>query len=197
MENSFAKQYGLQNDFILLYGGNVGLSQDWESFLFAAKELSHLPIQFVIVGNGARSAWLTQEVEKRGLHNVRLLGYQPRERMSEINAGADVCTIPMKASTTTDTFPSKIYTMLACAKPVIVQANENSELSWLIHRARCGSVVQPDNPQAYADAVLHAYNNREHLAIEGERGRKFVEEEYSKEAIAHKYNKLIDELLVK
>jgi len=78
-ENEFARQHGLVDGFVVLYGGNIGLSQDWESFMRAAEELARLPIQFVVVGGGVRGAWLEQECAARKLANVRLLGY-PTEK---------------------------------------------------------------------------------------------------------------------
>ena len=101
----------------------------------------------------------------------------------------------MKANTTTDTFPSKIYTILACAKSVIVQADEGSELSDLIRTHRCGRVVAPGSPRAYAEAIAKAYDERTTLRSEGESGRQFVLKEYSKEAVAQKYDRLIKDLV--
>lgn len=141
--NAFTEEHNLSDDFVVLYGGNIGLSQDWESLLFAAKCLSHLPIKFVIVGDGVRRKWLENEVAKHGLRNVKLLGYQSRESMPQINASSDIGTIPMKATTTSDTFPSKIYTIMACAKSVIVSADADSELSWIIKQSGCGRVAPP------------------------------------------------------
>jgi colanic acid biosynthesis glycosyl transferase WcaI len=193
--NAFSGQHGLDDDFVVLYAGNIGLSQDWESLLFAAAQHAELPIRYVIVGDGARRQWLENEVRRRRLENVRLLGYQPRERMPEINASSDIHTIPMKRETTRDTFPSKIYSILASARPAVVSADPDSELEWVIQRAGSGRVVTPEDPQAYADAVLRAYVERDGLAAEGQRGRRFVEGEYSKEAVGRKYDRLIRELL--
>jgi colanic acid biosynthesis glycosyl transferase WcaI len=193
--NAFSEAHGLSKDFVVLYGGNIGLSQDWESMLYAAKTLAHLPIKFVLVGDGAKGKWLEHEIKVQGLEkNVLMLGYQSRETMPLINAASDIGTIPMKTDTTTDTFPSKIYTILACARSVIVSADADSELNWLITQARCGRVVMPDDPQAYADAVRKAYEDRETLPDEGQRGRLFIEREYSKEVVAQKYDSLIQEL---
>ncbi len=193
--NEFAAQHGLDNDFVVLYGGNIGLSQDWESLLFAAAVHAELPIRYVIAGDGARRAWLEAEVARRGLKNVQLLGYQPRELMPLINASSDISTIPMKATTTQDTFPSKIYSILASARPAVVSADPGSELEWVIQQAQCGQVVAPEDPRAYADAVLKAYHERDQLPAAGMRGRSFVEEEYSKEAVGRKYDLLIRELV--
>lgn len=193
-DNAFAKKHGLLEDFVVLYGGNVGIVQDWESVLFAAETLSSLPIQFVIVGDGARWKWLSDEITKRGLQNVRLLGYQSKELMPQINASCDIATIPMTRTGAKDGFPSKIYTNLASARPVIVSADHDAEMATIVRRAGCGRVVPPEDRQAFADAVLSAYHERESLPAEGERGRKFVEKDYSIEAIARKYDSLIYQL---
>jgi colanic acid biosynthesis glycosyl transferase WcaI len=193
-DNPFAKKHGLLEDFIVLYGGNVGIVQDWESVLYAADTLSSLPIRFVIVGDGARWSWLSDEIAKRGLHNVLLLGYQSKELMPQINASCDVAVIPMTRTGAQDGFPSKIYTNLASARPVIVSAEQNAEMAAIVRRVGCGRSVPPEDPQGFSDAILAAFRDRELLPAEGERGRKFVEKDYSKEAIARKYNALIQHL---
>jgi len=193
--NSFAEQYGLLDRFTVLYGGNLGLTQDWESLLAAAQALSDKPIVFVLVGDGVRRSWLESEIKRRHLTNVRLLGYQPRELMPEINAASDLGTIPMTRTSTTDTFPSKIYTIMACGKPVVVSADPNSELAWLVAQAGCGQVVPPEDPRAYTRAILRAFEDQEGGAAAGERGRQYVRQTYSKEAVGQAYCRLVETLL--
>jgi colanic acid biosynthesis glycosyl transferase WcaI len=192
--NQFAEQNGLLNDFVVGYAGNIGLSQDWESLLFAAETVRQLPIRFVIVGDGVTRKWLEAEVRERGLINVRLLGYQPRELMPLINASCDIATIPMRAKSTVDTFPSKIYTILACGRSCVVSADEDSELAWVIRQSGCGRWVPPENPQAYTNAICQAFTSRGSLAAEGAKGREFVEKDYSKEVVALQYDRLIRRL---
>lgn len=193
--NSFAERYDLINDFVILYAGNIGLSQDWESMMYAAQKVAGLPIKFIITGDGVRREWLQQEIETRGLTNIQLLGYLPKDWVPEIYASSSLCTIPMKTDSTTDTFPSKIYSIMASGRAVLVSADLDSELSWVIEQSGCGRVVTPENPEAYADAVLKAYQERSLLDEEGMNGRRFVERDYSKEAGAHKYDLLIRELV--
>lgn len=192
--NPFSKKHDLMNDFIVLYGGNVGLVQDWESVLFAAEKLSNLPVRFVIVGDGMRWKWLSNEITNRGLKNMTLLGYQNKELMPEINASCDVAMIPMTRAGAQDGFPSKVYSILASAKPVIVSADNTAEMAAMVRRIGCGRVVPPEDPQAYADAVLKAYHERESLPSEGERGCEFVRNNFSKEVVSKKYDVLIQDL---
>lgn len=193
-DSRFATEHGLTSDFVVLYGGNIGLVQDWESVLYAAESLREMPIKFVIVGDGSRRQWLADEVRKHELGNVKLLGYQPKEAMPQINANCDIGIIPMTHAGSLDGFPSKIYTNMASAKPVIASAAPGSEMAWIIGRSGCGRVVPPEDRQALCDAVLAAYRDRDALHAEGMRGRRFVEEGYSKQAIASRYDALIQEL---
>ena len=194
-ENSFARENGLIDEFVVLYGGNIGLSQDWESMLHAAQELSELRIVFVIVGDGVMSKWLREEVEARRLKNIRFLGYQSRSMMAMVNASCDVCMIPMKTATTIDTFPSKIYTIMACGKPVIVQADPNSELEWLMKKVDCGYVAPPDNSKAFTEAVRRAHDERDLLHAKGMKGLELVRALYSKEVVGSQYDRLVRELV--
>lgn len=193
-DNAFAREHGLLDDFVVLYGGNIGPGQDWESVLHAAEALCDLPLQFVIVGGGARASWLAKECSRRQLKNVRLLGYQSRSLMPQVNASADLCIIPMKAGTTRDGFPSKIYTIMASGKSVLVQADEDSELEWLVHHTRAGRVIRPGDPGAYAAAVRQAYEERSRLSEEGLRGREYVQTKYSVQAVGQAYDALVREL---
>jgi colanic acid biosynthesis glycosyl transferase WcaI len=152
-------------------------------------------VVFALVGDGARRTWLETEVARRSLGNVRLLGYQPRERMPEINASSDLGTIPMMRTSTSDTFPSKIYTIMACGKPVVVSADPDSELAWLVQQADCGRVIPPEDPRAYTEAIAEAFADRARLPAAGERGRAFVAQEYSKQVVGLAYARLVDKIL--
>jgi colanic acid biosynthesis glycosyl transferase WcaI len=193
-DNAFAREHGLIDDFVVLYGGNIGPGQDWDSFLSAAETLGHLPVLFVVVGGGGKATWLAEECSRRSLSSVRLLGYQPRSLMPLVNASCDLCTIPMKPGTTRDGFPSKIYTIMASGKSVLVQADEDSELAWLVRHTRSGRVVVPGDGAAYAAGVQAAFEQRAVLAEEGARGRDYVVSNYSVEAVGQAYDALVREL---
>jgi len=192
--NAFAAEHGLLDDFVVLYGGNVGFVQDWESVLVAASHVTDLPVQFVIVGDGGRREWLEREVSSRGFANVRLLGYQPKERMPEINAACDLAMVPLTVAGSKDGFPSKVYSNLACARPVLVSATPGSEMAALVAKGPCGRTTPPEDGLAFGAAVRTAFADRAKLEEEGRRGRELMEREYSKEAVARRYDTLIREL---
>ncbi|PUZ26254.1 glycosyltransferase WbuB [Chitinophaga parva] len=192
--NAFSAQHGLDDKFVIAYAGNIGFAQNWEPVLHAAKALEHLPVTFLIVGDGVRKAWLREQIAERGINTILLLDYQPREAMPLINASADLHTIVMSADMDNDGFPSKIYTILASGRPVLVSTGSDSPLSNLMRKANAQRKVGLNDNESYAAAIAKAYAEREQLPAEGAAGRAFIEGNYSKEAVAMQYHQLIQRI---
>jgi glycosyltransferase involved in cell wall biosynthesis len=193
-DNSFSRAHGLLDKFVVSYAGNIGVAQDWGPLMAAARNLADRPIQFVIVGEGTRSAWLREQIRQLNLRNVLLLPYQPRETIPQMNAASDITTILMHPSGGRDGFPSKIYTTLACAKPSIISTAKDCELCAIVRDSQCGWTVPAGDSEAYTSAILAAMSQRESLREIGLRGRDYVEQRFSLQAVAKRYDKLIRNL---
>lgn len=191
--NVFLRKNGLAGNFVVLYAGNIGLMQDWESVVFAAHHLSDYPIKFVVIGDGIRRRWLVDRIKELNLDNIVLIEYQSNWMMPSINASVDIVMIPMTRVGIRDGFPSKVYTSFASARPVIISADNDSEMEQLIKTSGCGRVAPPENHEVFCDAVLKAFNEKSSLEDEGMRGREFVLKHYSKQASAEKYSSIIYE----
>jgi len=187
--NPFARAHQLVDKFVVLYAGNIGLTQSLETMLAAAQALPLL--HFVIVGDGARRSWLEAQLAAHPLPNVLLLPYQPRSVVPQIYAAADLCLVPLKQGTAQETFPSKIYTIMAAGRPVIAAADADSELAWVVEHAGCGWAVPPDDTSALVAALSTAYAQRTHLAAMGTKGRAYVVANHSRPAVALRYDTLI------
>lgn len=195
-ENPFTEQHQLGDKFVVMYAGNIGLTQGFEIILDATTRLRHLPnLRFVIVGDGARRQWLEQQVATGQYPNVLLLPYQSPAVMPQLYGSCDLCLVPLKRGTAQDTFPSKIYTIMAAAKPVVASADPDSELYWLMGESDCGWAVPPDDAAALADAIESAYRSGESLRHKGEAGRLYVHAHHSSRAVAQKYDELIQSML--
>ena len=191
-QNSFSAQHELDNRFVVLYAGNIGLTQGFETIMAAAQQLADVPdVCFVIVGDGTRRAWLEEQLSQRTTSNVILLPYQPRSSVPQIYATSDVCLVPLKRGTAQETFPSKIYSIMAAGRPVIASVDPDSELAWVVERAECGWAVPPDDAEALATAIKSAYQRRSDLLAMGLRGRDYVVANHSRQAVARQYDSLI------
>lgn len=194
--NAFAQAHDLVDKFVVLYAGNIGLTQGFETILAAAQRLQHLSdLRVVIVGDGARRAWLTETLAAGQAPNVLLLPYQPRSLVPQIYGAADLCLVPLKRGTAQETFPSKIYTIMAAERPVIAAADPDSELAWVVDHAGCGWSVPPDDATALATAIATAYAERATLPAKGQQGRVYVLANHSRRAVAQRYDHLIRQLV--
>ena len=109
--------------FCVMFAGNIGEAQDFESIIEAAKIVKekNLDIHFVILGNGRKKEFVVQKVNEYGLNsNFHLLGAFPVENMPDFFACADALLVSLKKSEIFSlTIPSKVQSYLACGKPVI------------------------------------------------------------------------------
>ena len=196
-QNPFSAQYNLGDRFVVLYAGNIGLTQGFETILMAAHQLetSDPQICFVIIGDGARRDWLESQLSERNCANIILLPYQSKSSVPQIYATSDVCLVPLKRGTSQETFPSKIYSIMAAGRPVIVSSEANSELAWVVEHAECGWAVPPDDPDALASAIKNAYQRRSELQNMGLLGREYVIAHHSPQAVAQQYDRLIQTIV--
>ena len=157
--NAVAIELGLADGFVVMHSGNMGFAQDLDTLLDAAASLRDLrDVTVAIVGGGARRAALEARVRDEGLTNVRLLPYQPEERLSDTLASADVHVVSMKRGLEGCLVPSKLYGVLAAGRAYIAAAEPTTEVATIASGTGSGIVVPPGSAAGLAAAVrrLHA-----------------------------------------
>lgn len=150
----FRDELGLaDNDFVVLYSGNIGPKQALHLILEAALLLtSRKDIVFVIAGEGPEKQSLMEAY--RHLSNVRFIPLQPEERLCELLNFADVHVLPQLAGTADLVLPSKLGGMLASGKPCIVMADTGTELYEFLADA---ALLSPaGNTSALCEAIISA-----------------------------------------
>jgi len=196
--NPFSKEHDLDGRFVLLFAGNVGLSQGLDAVIDAAERLRHIPdIRFLIVGNGASKPGLVEKAEHLCLNNVLFLPFQDYERVPEMYATAGACLIPLRKGLTEDSVPCKLFTIMGAARPVIASVDRESDTHRVITEAQCGLCTPPEDAQELAEAILSLYEDRDRAAEMGERGRIYVENHYTSDSVARKYRDLFESLIKK
>ena len=85
--------------------------------------------------------------------------------------------------------------ILASGRPVIASVDQGSDTWNLIQRANCGLCVEPENPQALADAILHLYKDENYRARLGANGRAYVVQHHSRQAAAREFHRLLCSLV--
>lgn len=191
--NDFSRQHGLTGKFIVLYAGNLGLSQGLENVLSAAKILADQEdIRFVFVGDGSERENLQSKASQLNLSNVQFLPFQPRERLPEILALADISLVVLRRGIGVESLPSKTFSALASARPILASVEEESELCKLIQNAQAGICIPPENPALIAQKIMLLKNDPGLCSTYGLNGRNYVEQNNSVKTAAQKFEQLLD-----
>jgi colanic acid biosynthesis glycosyl transferase WcaI len=189
----YRREHGLEGRRVVMYAGNVGLSQSLDLVLDAARKLAdRTDVVFVINGGGSGRAAL--EDAATGLDNVRFIDFQPKERLAEVLAAGDVHLVPLRRGLARSSVPSKTYSILAAGRPVLASVDEGTEVARVVSEAGAGLAVPPDDPDAFTHALVTLLDEPERAAAMGRAGRSFVERWASPAAVAEQYEALFEEL---
>lgn len=116
-----------------------------------------------------------------------ILPHQPYSLVPQIYAASDVCLVPLALNTGSDAVPSKVYRIMACARPVMACAEPESDLAELVRLARSRTIVPPGSPEALAQAIDVAMRDPSACAAMGQTGRTHVMEHYPRDSISAQY----------
>jgi colanic acid biosynthesis glycosyl transferase WcaI len=123
------------------------------------------------------------------------LPFQPRNRLPEVLASADISLVVLKKGIGTGSLPSKTFSILASARPVIASVDEGSETWNLIQRSNAGLCVAPENPSALVDAIQALLADRELREQMGRNGRKWAKEKHSPDSAAAQFEMLLNQII--
>ncbi|WP_414583266.1 glycosyltransferase family 4 protein [Scytonema sp. PCC 10023] len=194
--NPFRIAYQLQDKFVVVYSGNIALTQGLETVIEAASRLCHIPeIVFVIAGEERALQRLQQYCQKCGADNVLLLPLVPREKLPEMLAAADVGLVVQKRNVISFNMPSKIPLLLASGRAIIASVPASGTAARAVRKSGGGVVVAPESPQALADGIMDLYTNPAKVAKLGHKGRQFAVERYSFEQALVEYEALFTEVI--
>lgn len=169
----------------IMFAGNVGEAQDFESILNAAKiTLSVAPeIYWIIVGDGRKLNWVKSEIVKRDLSNVLILGRFAIEDMPALFNVADIMLVTLKDSPALSlTVPAKIQAYMASSK--IILGMINGEGHALINNARCGASLKAGDFKGLAEKAVYLSKISVEDKVQYEKNSfAFYEKNFSKEKL--------------
>lgn len=171
--------------FRILFGGNVGNAQSFETILDAADRLKlHPEIHWMIIGDGHRRLWLEKEIHERNLsETVHVLGRRAPETMPRYFALADALLVSLRKDPVfAKTIPSKVQSYLACGRPVI--ASLEGEGAKVVDESGAGIVCEPENGGLLAKAALTLSRTSEETRnLMGEKGRLYYEKHFERDML--------------
>ena len=185
------------NTIKLLYAGNIGHAQSWEPLVELADRTRDLNVEFIVIGEGARRKYVEEEIQKRRLEKLHLLPYQPRELMPAILSYSDSSFIFMAPEMDGDGFPSKVYTIMACERPMLILSGENTPIINFLQGKGCAKLITEKDFDKKVDEMVAWLKSvtKEELVQMGKNGLAEIQDKYIKEKVTDMYCDLVDKLL--
>ena len=191
------KSLFINNDHLkLLYAGNIGMAQEWNTLIEVAKRTKDRPIDYYVIGEGVMRDFVADKLKELELSNIHLLPYQPRELMPEIIAFSDIQYIFMEPKIAAQGFPSKVYTIMASAKPLLVCSPDNTPIVNFLKDIDCAKIITADDVYSKAEEICQWLDSvsQERLRTMGQKGLAEIENKYSKDIVTKQYCNLISQL---
>jgi glycosyltransferase involved in cell wall biosynthesis len=188
-DNPFRREHGLDGKFVVMYSGNMSLAHPLETILEAAAMLADRPdVVFMFIGGGHGKRRVAEFIERSGAANIRLLPYEPLERLCYSLSAADVHVVSMGDDMVGIVHPCKVYNAMACARPLLLVGPSESHAGELIRRYGIGSRVDHGDVAGAAGAILEmASAGSAALAEMGRRARAAVEQDLSKATLCQAF----------
>jgi len=185
----------LPTGFRIMFAGNIGAAQDFETVLKAAERLrGYADIHWIVLGDGRMRNWVQDEVKRLRLEeSVHLLGKYPMEEIPRFLWHADALLVTLRSdSVFALTIPGKLQSYLACGRPIVGALD--GESARIIRESGAGVAVPAGDATALADAVLDLYQRPEAERIElGVRGEQYCASHFSRGSLLDQLEALMRE----
>jgi glycosyltransferase involved in cell wall biosynthesis len=185
----------LNDSFVVVYAGLLGIAQGLEATLEAASLLAAAEpaVHFLFIGDGPVKRALQERAKSLGLANVTFLSSQPREAIPGYLSAGDAALVPLTKKRLLGALPSKMFDAMACQRPVVLSAE--GEACQVLDQANAGLIVPPEDASAMAEAILRLRDDPLLCAAYGQNGRDAVIADYSRQAQAQQLVRLLQEVV--
>ena len=183
-------------EFRLVFTGAHGQANGLDAVLDAAQILKQRGvsgIRLIFIGAGGEKPRLIKRSETEGLqHLVTWIDPVSKTELAGILAHMDVGLMILKniPSFYYGTSPNKFFDYIANGMAVL-----NNYPGWvadMIQENKCGLIVKPDDPQAFADAVVWFRDHREETRTMGQRARRLAESSFDRDQLGDQFVNVLE-----
>jgi len=194
--NPYRAEWAIGDRLLVMYSGNFGLGHDVDTMLHAAERLRNDDrIRFAFVGGGKKKAQVESFVRERELANCILAPYQPRDRLEQLLAAADVHLASLSDGVEGIMVPSKVYGMMASARPSVFIGPAASEVARAIVESGGGFVIRCGDVEDLVACFEGYAADRALVAEHGHRARASLERSYTRDQLCHRWVQLLESLV--
>ena len=186
-----------KNSFKIMFAGNIGEAQDFNSILKAANKLKNNEnIHWIIIGDGRRSDWVKNKIIEYNIQSTfHMLGRHEIEKMPEYYSLADAMLFTLKDELIFSlTIPAKVQSYLACRKPILAMIN--GEASKIINDNKAGYTCSAGDYNALVKNINNMSSlDEKELNQLAENSLKCYKELFERDMLLKKAEKIFQEMI--
>lgn len=181
----------LRDRFVVLYLGNAGYGHEFATTIEAAALLRNEPVVFLFVGGGAMLRWIPQWTRQRGLSNILLRDYIPKEQTPSVMRDAGCALITLEEQMAGVMSPSKLHANLAMGLPILYVGPRETNVDDAITRFGCGISLRPGQAQEMADFIRQLMTDAQRRAELSRLSKAAFEQAYSDRQALPKFDEVL------
>jgi glycosyltransferase involved in cell wall biosynthesis len=158
------KKYGLKiNDFVLIFGGNMGKPQKIDNIIELAKSCSNdKDIKFLFVGKGTEAKRIKKTIKSQNIRNAIFIDFVPREDYEDITRSSDIGLISLDERFTVPNFPSKSIDYMRLGLPILASLDDCSAKDYgklIQDELKCGLISSARDTENFKQNLYKIKND--------------------------------------
>ncbi len=167
-------KYGLENKFVVVFGGNMGKPQQLENVLALADEVSsYTEILFLLLGEGVQMNNLEKEINRIGLANIKIERTIPKQEYQDLLSACNVGLISLNEKFTIPNIPSKALDYFNVGIPVLASLDRATDFGEILEKEKCGLWSYAGNHMQLKNNLIELYSNKEFSEGLGKNGKSY------------------------
>lgn len=192
----FARFGYREGQFVVSCFGNMGVCQDMDTLMEAAARLKDDGrVRFLLAGHGGKLPALAERIEREKLRNVQLLPFLHGEDFERALSISACCVLSLERGLRGCCAPSRYYSYLQAARPVLAVVEKDSYLAAEIGREGIGAAVENGDAEGLVREILRLLDEPERRAAQGRRAGALARSAYAPERSLQAYEALLREVL--
>jgi len=185
--NPWAMDHGLADVPVFLYAGTLGIKHDPSILMQLAQGVPEAKV--VVVSEGIGADWLREKTTN--VANLKVLPYQPFNRLSEVLASGDVLVVILEPEAGAFSVPSKVLTSLAAGRAILAAIPGSNLAARTITRVGAGRVVEPGDREGFVEAGRLMLADRPGRDASASAARSYAESTFGIMVIADRFETII------
>ena len=180
---SIRNKYGFsQYDFLLVFGGNMGVPQNLTKIIDVARKMQYQKnIKFIFIGNGTEREKLERKVRRDNTKNVIFIHKMDRREYQNLLSSCDVGIISLDPRFTFPNFPSKILDYLKYGVPILASLDSHAldDAGYLIeYKIQAGLASDANHIEEFEENLLNMYENSNICKEFSQNGKRYFRENF-------------------